>query len=822
MKHVMDFLFKDKEEFKKLYKEKFVETEGKAFEQGSTREHYHALVSLLKDRLNLNWTKSIKSYSEKNERQVYYFSMEFLIGKLLEHYLVNLGLVDVIRDGLNDFGVSLEDIYLEESDAGLGNGGLGRLAACFLDSLAFLGIPGHGNGMRYQIGLFAQKFVDGYQVEMPDNWLKNPYPWEQRKAEKAVVVKFKGRVEHEVVGGVEKFVLRDYEPVLAVPYDVPMVSYNSIGNINNLRLWKAEPMSEELDMAMFNAGDFARAMGYRSEVEAISYILYPEDSGASGRELRLKQEYLIVAAGIGSIIRHHKKNGNDIKILAKKVAIHINDTHPALAVPELMRVLIDEEGMGWEQAWAITGNTISYTNHTILPEALEKWPVDLMRYLLPRLYQITEEIDRRYKEVILRRFPGNHRLVDATCIIKDGYVRMANLSVIGSYSVNGVAALHTDILKSFVMADHYKVAPYKFNNKTNGISHRRFLLTANYNLSKLITKTIGYTWKFNAFELEKLMDKVNDDGFLIEMAEAKFKNKQKLAAYIKKHNNVVIDPNSIFDVQVKRIHAYKRQLMNALKIMDLYNRLKEDPKLDITPVTFIFAGKAAPGYHYAKMVIKLINSIADIVNNDKAIKGKIKVVFLENFNVTLGQLIYTAADISEQISTASQEASGTGNMKFMMNGAITLGTMDGANVEIYESVGEENIKIFGLSADKVIEYQRAGGYRSWDEYMGNASIKKVLDQLVNGYFKGLEGEFREIFDSLTIDNDSFFVLKDFIAYRDAFTELCGQYKDKKKWSQMALNNIAKSGVFSADRTIKDYAADIWKVRFIDNESTYND
>jgi len=804
-------MFKNKEEFKKNYLEKFAEVEGKTLDEGTAWEQYQALVMLIKDNVSRYWAETNNAYAKDKEKQVYYFSMEFLIGRLLSYYLINLGIREQVEAGLGELGIALDTLIEEESDAGLGNGGLGRLAACFLDSMAFLGVPGHGNGIRYKYGLFQQKLVDGFQAEVPDNWLKNGYPWEIRKPDKSVIVKFKGGIRTENIEGKLTFHHENYEPVLAVPYDIPIVSYDNTHNINNLRLWSAEPVIEEFDLASFNRGEFSKAVSYRSEVEAISYILYPEDSSQAGRELRLKQEYFFVAAGLSAIIRRYKKKNGSLHDFAKKIAVHVNDTHPALCVPELMRILIDEEGMDWEKAWNITVNTISYTNHTILPEALEKWPIDLVRYLLPRIYMIIEEIDRRYRQEISSKYAGQSNLLNNTVIIRDGQVWMANLAVIGSYSVNGVAALHTEILKNYVLHDFYTIYPYKFSNKTNGVSHRRFLLEANPGLSVLITSAIGEGWKKNAEELQKLSEYKEDTGFISQLARIKYDNKSRLADYVRHTQGLKLDPNSVFDIQVKRIHAYKRQLLNIFKIMDLYNRLKDNPNLAINPHTFIFGGKAAPGYHYAKMIIKLITTVAHKINNDKDVNEKIKVVFLENFNVSLAERIYPAADVSEQISTASREASGTGNMKFMMNGAITIGTLDGANVEIKDVVGEENIVIFGLSAEKVMEYYRHGGYKSWDQYHNSPRLKRVVDQLINGFFSEAGGEFRDIYDSLLKDNDTFFVLKDFCAYTEAFNRLNLLYANQDRWYKTSLVNISRSGIFSSDRSIKDYAQGIWKM-----------
>ncbi|MEW6662302.1 MAG: glycogen/starch/alpha-glucan phosphorylase [Bacillota bacterium] len=802
-------MFKDKDSFKQAYVEKFAESEGKTFDEGTAWDYYHTLVLLLKEKISLYWAETNRAYSREGKKQVYYFSMEFLIGKLLSYYLANLGIKELVQEGLAELGLDLEDLVAQENDAGLGNGGLGRLAACFLDSMAFQGIPGHGNGIRYKYGLFQQKIVNGFQAEVPDNWLKNGYPWEIRKPDKSVVVRFKGNVRVEQVNGKLSFNHENYEPVLAVPYDIPVVSYQNIKNINNLRLWSAEPMLEEFDLHSFNRGDFSEAVSYKSEVEAISYILYPDDSSQAGRELRLKQEYFFVAAGLTAIVRRYKKNNHSLKELASRVAVHINDTHPALCIPELMRILMDEEGMGWDEAWDVTVNTVSYTNHTIMPEALEKWPVDLFKYLLPRIYMIVEEIDRRFRDEMSRRYPGRSEVINKTAIIRDGYIWMANLAVVGSNSINGVSKLHTEIIKKYVLKDFYGIFPNRFNNKTNGVSHRRFLLEANPALARLITRAIGSKWVEDPEKLEQLLGYREDTNFLEELARVKYSNKCRLAEYIREKQGIMVDPSSIFDVQVKRIHAYKRQLLNVFKIMDLYNRLKENPNLSLNPHTYIFGGKAAPGYHYAKTVIKLINTLAQKINPDHEVNGKIRVVFLENFNVSLAEMIYPAAEVSEQISTASREASGTGNMKFMMNGAITLGTLDGANIEIREAVGDENIVIFGQTADKVMKCYQDGGYRSWDEYHAYPRLKKVVDQLINGFFIEAAGEFRIIYDSLLKYNDEFFVLKDFCSYTDACSVIHNLYLNRLNWNKMALINIAKSGAFSSDRTVQEYARDIW-------------
>lgn len=805
-------MFTDKDSFKLAYLEKFAEYVGKSIDDGAVWDKYYALVALLKEEISLCRAFSNTTYSKDKEKQVYYFSMEFLIGKLIYFYLVNMGIQDLVREGLADLNIDLDELLSQEIDAGLGNGGLGRLAACFLDSMAFMGISGHGNGIRYKYGLFEQKIVNGFQTEIADHWLKNGYPWEVRKPDKSIVVKFKGNVRVDSVDGEMIFQHENYEPILAVPYDIPVFSYENPYNINNLRLWSAEPLAAEFDLARFNRGEFTQAICYKSEVEAISYILYPEDSNQAGRELRLKQEYFFVAAGLGAILRSYKKRNHALKNLSRYVAVHINDTHPALCIPELMRLLIDGEGVGWNEAWDITSDTISYTNHTIMPEALEKWPIEMFKNLLPRIYMVIEEIDKRFIERVQGQFSDSEGLLRTTRIIKEGHVWMANLAVIGSHSVNGVAKIHTDILKKQTFKDFHRIYKDKLNNKTNGMNHRRFLVAANPTLSKLISEAIGPAWIKNPLELRKLHAYKEDKSFLEQLGKVKYLNKCRLAQRVKETQGVDLDPFSLFDVQVKRIHAYKRQLLNVFKIMDLYNKLTDDPNSVIGSHTFIFGGKAAPGYHYAKTVIKLINTLADKINTDQRAREKLKIVFLENFNVSLGELVYPAADISEQISTASKEASGTGNMKFMMNGALTLGTLDGANVEIKDAVGSDNLFIFGLTADQVLEYSQKRNYTSWEEYHTNPNLKRIIEQLVSGSFDDFNSEFRIIYDSLLLYNDEFFVLKDFHPYVNAFQKLTSLYLDQEKWYRTSLVNIAESGIFSSDRTIKEYANQIWKIK----------
>ncbi|MDR0433700.1 MAG: glycogen/starch/alpha-glucan phosphorylase [Gracilibacteraceae bacterium] len=801
-------MFADKEEFKKEYLAQCEEA-GTDFAETGPHERYAVLVALLRERLGKVWAGTNKSYSGPDNKQIYYFSLEFLIGKLLSYYLLNLGVRDLVREGLSDLGVDLDALCDLEAEAGLGNGGLGRLAACFLDSMAFLGIAGHGNGIRYRYGLFQQKIVDGFQVELPDNWLRHDYPWETRKPDKSVVVRYKGDVVTRWDDDGKMYYERENcESILAVPYDIPVVSYGPDAKINTLRLWNAEPVADDFDLASFNRGDYSKANRARSEAEAVSYILYPEDSNESGRELRLKQEYFFVAAGLTSIVRRYRKiYGPDWQNFTTHVAVHINDTHPALCVPELMRIFLDEEKLSWDEAWNITVNTISYTNHTVLPEALEKWPLEMFRTLLPRIYMIVQEIDRRHRLEVEIRFPG----MANEAVIQDGYVLMANLAVIGSHSVNGVARLHTKILREHVLKQFNVIFPFKFSNKTNGVSHRRFLLEANPALAALITKTIGDKWITNPGELTRLAERENDADFLAELNEVKYRNKQRLAEFIRASSGFTVDPRSLFDIQVKRIHAYKRQLLNIFKIVHLYNRLKNNPNMDLTSHTFLFAGKAAPGYYYAKQVIKLVNTAAEKINADKDVKGRIRIVFLENFSVSGAQLIYPAADVSEQISTAGKEASGTGNMKFMMNGALTLGTLDGANVEIREAAGAGNTFIFGLNAGQVMDFYTKGGYSAWEIYHSQPQIKRVTDQLIDGTFDDEGADFRVIYDSLLRDNDEYFVLKDFAPYVEAARNLGRLFRDRETWSRIALRNIAQSGVFSSDRTIREYAEDVWRV-----------
>lgn len=799
----------DKESFKEAYCQKLQALHGKNLGESSIHDQYVALGSLLRDYISPNWIRTNQQYRSQGDKQLYYFSIEFLLGQLLDMNLFNLGLKKVCQEGLEELGIDLAVLIQEEPDAGLGNGGLGRLAACFLDSMAALSLPGHGCGIRYAYGLFEQKIVKNYQVELPDNWLKDGYIWEYRKTDKAVEVSFGGSVRSmEKADGRTYYIHENAEVVLAVPYDIPMVGYQN-NTVNTLRLWSAELAHNDCYFTFSNRGEYLKAVEYKNSVERISKYLYPDDTHAEGRLLRLKQEYFFVSAGLHSIIEGLKSDNQDLKILPDKIAVHINDTHPALAVPELMRILIDEEKMGWDEAWQITTKTISYTNHTVLPEALETWPVEMFKTLLPRIYMIVEEINKRLCKELWEKYPGQWDYIGDMAVIADGVVHMARLAIVGSYSVNGVAKLHSEILQKYLMHKFYQFDPYKFNNKTNGITHRRWLLKANPHLADLISSSIGDRWIADPSELLSLRKFSQDTAFKEQLADIKLKNKQKLTSYIYHNYGITVNLHSIFDVHIKRIHAYKRQILNVLHIMHLYNQLKENPDLDMVPRTFIFAGKAAPGYYIAKQTIKLINILGTVINQDKAIKNKLKVVFMENYSVSLGEMLFPAADVSEQISTASKEASGTGNMKFMMNGAITIGTLDGANIEIEEAVGPENIIIFGLTAQQVLHYYNYGGYNAWDIYNEDMRVKRVVEQLVNGFLPDEREEFRPLYDYLLRNNDEFFVLKDFAAYADAHRLLDDRFRHKQQWLSMSLQNIAHSGLFSSDKTITEYATGIW-------------
>jgi starch phosphorylase len=806
-------MFENKNEFKKNYKQRFMSLLSKSINEATNIDRYVALASMARDEMSVKWVSTNNYYLKNAERQVYYFSLEFLVGKFLELNLQYLGVENVCREGLKELDISLDDIIACEPDAGLGNGGLGRLAACFLDSLAAQGYPGHGCGIRYKYGLFKQQIVDGYQVELPDNWLRLSNPWEVRKPDKAIVVRFYGYVQtHFDEAGNAKFVHKDYTPVLAVPYDMPILGAGN-GTVNTLRLWSAESVDEPFDFASFSRGDHVNAVSKKYAVEAISEVLYPDDSNYSNRVLRLKQQYFFVSAGVQSIIRHFKLNHKDLFLLPDLIAIHINDTHPALVVPELMRILIDDEGYGWDEAWNMTTRIVAYTNHTIMPEALEKWPVDVFRELMPRIYMIVEEINRRFCRELTEHYPGDNWRVRDMAIIADDVVKMAHLAVVGSFSVNGVAAVHTELLKHEVMKDFYDYYPAKFNNKTNGITHRRWLIKANPGLAALITEAIGANWQKDPTELKFLQKMRGDTALYEKMARIKRENKERLVRYIEEANHVRVDPDSIFDAQVKRIHAYKRQLLNALHIHYLYNRIIEQPEWDMAPRTFIFAGKAAPSYYFAKTVVKYINELANLVNNDRAARRKMRVVFLENYNVGLAEMIFPASDVSEQISTASKEASGTGNMKFMMNGAVTLGTNDGANIEIRQLVGDDNFILFGLNVDEVLKLQQ-GGYNAGEIYRDDHRIHQVINQLMYGdVFPNVPPEtFTSLSRALLDYNDEFFVLKDFAGYAAAHQRIDSLYRRNTVWYGMALENIAMSGYFSSDNTIRQYANEIWKIR----------
>lgn len=798
----------DKETFKKDYVQKFIEIHGKDLEEGTDYNKYEALASLIRDYVAKMWIDTNKKYKESNIKQVYYFSMEFLLGRLLGSNLLNLGINDLCREALNDLGIDLECLEELEKDQGLGNGGLGRLAACFLDSMASLSIAGHGCGIRYNHGFFNQKIINGSQVEVPDDWLKKGNLWEIKKSDKARIVKFGGEVKVECIDGNLRFSHVNYEKVQAIPYDMPIVGYKN-NVVNTLRLWSAEPISNEFDFSSFNRGDFKKAMEYKDSVEAISQVLYPDDSFYEGKVLRLKQEYFFVSAGIQSIICHFKSAGGDIRELDDKIAIHINDTHPTLAIPELMRILVDEECIGWDTAWRMTNNIMSYTNHTIMAEALEKWPMDMFKKLLPRIFMIVQEIDRRFCEELKSKYHDKWDKVNKMQIINGGFVKMAHLAIVGSHSINGVAKLHTEILKKQEMADFYYFYPNKFNNKTNGITHRRWLISANPELTGLLRKTIGDSFIKHPTDMINFQKFAGDRGIQEELKRIKNKNKRKLAEYIYQSQGIRVDEKSMFDVQVKRLHAYKRQTLNCIRIMDLYNRLLDNPNLDIVPRTFIFAGKSAPGYYLAKDIITLINAVADKINNDDRVNKKIKVVFIENYRVSLAETIIPAADLSEQISTTTKEASGTSNMKFMMNGAVTIATLDGANVEIRDEVGDDNIVIFGLTEREVLNYYKNGGYNSQKLINNDDRIKRVVNSLIDGTYSKDTNKFKSIYQNLVTYNDEFFVIKDFYSYLEAQKRVDELYKDSSKWQEMCAINVAHSGIFSSDRTIKEYATGIW-------------
>ena len=805
-----------KEEFKKNVISNCKSLYRKNIEEANQQEVFQAVSYAVKDIIIDKWIATHKQYEKDDPKIVYYMSMEFLMGRALGNNMINLCAYDEIKEALDELGLDINVIEDQEPDAALGNGGLGRLAACFMDSLATLEYPAYGCGIRYKYGMFKQEIKDGYQVEVPDNWLKDGNPFEIKRSEYRYEVKFGGYVRsyRDEKTGRDMFVQEDYRSVIAVPYDIPVLGYGN-NTVNSLRIWDAEPVNT-FNLNSFDKGDYQKAIEEENLAKNIVEVLYPNDNHYAGKELRLKQQYFFVSASVQRAVDRYKSmNNGDVKNIYKKVTFQLNDTHPTVAVAELMRILMDENGLEWDEAWDITTKTVAYTNHTIMAEALEKWPIELFSRLLPRIYQIVEEINRRFVEEIKAKYPGNQEKVRKMAIIYDGQVKMANLAIVAGYSVNGVAKLHTEILKKQELRDFYEMMPEKFNNKTNGITQRRFLKHANPLLSDWITDKIGDGWVTDLSQLEKLMLYVDDPKAHQDFMQIKYKNKVRLAKYIKEHNGIDVDPNSIFDVQVKRLHEYKRQLLNILHVMYLYNQIKRNPDYDMVPRTFIFGAKAAAGYKIAKQTIKLINNVANVINNDASIKGKIKVVFIENYRVSNGEIIFAAADVSEQISTASKEASGTGNMKFMLNGAITLGTMDGANVEIVNEVGAENAQIFGLSSDEVIRFENEGGYDPMEIFNNDQEIRDVLMELINGKYSPEDTEmFRDIYNSLLNNDggrraDTYFILKDFRSYAEAQRKIDERYRDTNGWAKTVMTNTAKAGKFSSDRTIEEYATEIW-------------
>ena len=806
----------EKEAFKKEVEQNVKQLFRKTVDEVSQQELYQAVSYVVKDAIIDDWIATQKQYEKDDPKIVYYMSMEFLLGRALGNNLINMTAYKEVKEALEEMGLNLNELEDQEPDPALGNGGLGRLAACFLDSLASLGYAAYGCGIRYRYGMFKQKIKDGYQEEKPDNWLKNGNPFELRRPEYAKEVRFGGniRVEYDDKTGDIHFKQENYESVLAVPYDYPIVGYDN-HIVNTLRIWDAEPIVD-FQLDSFDRGDYHKAVEQQNLAKTIVEVLYPNDNHYAGKELRLKQQYFFVSASLQAALAKYKKHHDDIHKLPEKMTIQMNDTHPTVAVAELMRLLLDEEGLGWDEAWEITTKTCAYTNHTIMAEALEKWPIDLFSRLLPRVYQIIQEIDRRFVAKIREMYPGNEEKVAKMQILRDGQVKMAHLAIVAGYSVNGVARLHTEILKKQELRDFYEMMPEKFNNKTNGITQRRFLMHGNPLLADWVTDKLGTKdWITDLSLMSGLKKWVDDEEALKEFMSIKYENKVRLAKYIKEHNGIEVDPRSIFDVQVKRLHEYKRQLLNILHVMYLYNEIKEHPEISFYPRTFIFGAKASAGYIRAKQIIKLINSVADVVNNDRSINGKLKVVFIEDYRVSNAEIIFAAADVSEQISTASKEASGTGNMKFMLNGAPTLGTMDGANVEIVEEVGAENAFIFGLSSDEVINYENNGGYNPMDIYNSDADIRRVVNQLVDGtYSQGDKEMYRDLYNSLLTAQggskaDTYFILKDFRSYADTQKKVEEAYRDKDRWAKMALLNTASCGKFSSDRTIQEYVDDIW-------------
>ena len=802
----------DKEKFKKELESNVRMLFRRNLDEATTQQIYQAVAYSVKDDIIDNWIETHKAYEKQDKKMVYYMSMEFLMGRALGNNMINLLCYDEVRETLEELGLDMNLIEDQEPDAALGNGGLGRLAACFLDSLATLGYPAYGCGIRYRYGMFKQKIENGYQVEVPDNWLKYGNPFEIKRDEYAVEVKFGGYVDVEMHNGRQKFVQKGYQSVRAVPYDMPIVGY---GNhiVNTLRIWDAEAINN-FNLDSFDKGEYEKAVEQENLARTICEVLYPNDNHMAGKELRLKQQYFFISASVQRAVAKYKQTHDDIRKFHEKVTFQLNDTHPTVAVAELMRILVDEEGLEWDEAWEVTRKTCAYTNHTIMAEALEKWPIELFSRLLPRVYQIVEEINRRFVIEIQNKYPGDQEKIRKMAILYDGQVRMAHLAIAGSYSVNGVARLHTEILKKRELRDFYEMMPEKFNNKTNGITQRRFLAHGNPLLADWVTDKIGPDWITDLSQLSKLKVYADDEKALQEFMTIKFKNKERLAKYILEHNGVEVDPHSIFDIQVKRLHEYKRQLLNILHVIYLYNQIKAHPEMDFYPRTFIFGAKASAAYARAKKIIKLINCVADVVNNDASINGKLKVVFIENYRVSNAEIIFAAADVSEQISTASKEASGTGNMKFMLNGAPTLGTMDGANVEIVQEVGEENAFIFGMSSDQIINYENNGGYDPDFIYNTDPEIRQVLMQLINGTFSSDTEMFRDIYNSLLDKRnmprpDQYFILGDFRSYAEAQKRVEEAYKDEKRWAKMALLNTACSGKFTSDRTIQEYVDDIW-------------
>ncbi|RKQ29078.1 glycogen/starch/alpha-glucan phosphorylase [Oceanobacillus halophilus] len=800
-------------DLKERIEKRLIIENGMEVANATNKDVYYALASIVNEEIIPNWFNTNQKYASKRSKQVYYLSMEFLIGRLLESNLLNYGMLHAAKEALEELGFHTENVFAEERDAALGNGGLGRLAACFLDSLASLYYPGHGFGIRYRYGLFEQRIIHGNQVELPDYWLKNPYPWETRNEEESVVIQFQGKVHmFKRNDGSLEFKYENTDKVMAVPYDIPVVGYKN-NVVNTLRLWSAEPIPGTENERMEENQAFYHDLDHQHSIEQISGFLYPDDSSYEGKELRLKQQYFLVSSSIQNILKKFKKSYHlPLSKLPEKVVIQINDTHPSLAIPEMMRILMDDERMEWDAAWKVTTNVFAYTNHTTLSEALETWPEEMIKDLLPRIYMIIEEINERFCQSIWFDHEELRDEIPELAIISYGRVHMARLAIVSSFSVNGVARIHTEILKKKEMKDFYSLFPNKFNNKTNGITHRRWLLQVNPKLAEVVSDVIGSQWIKRPKQLISLLKYSNDKALLEQFDQVKHENKKLLANYIHQQTGILIDDQSIFDVQIKRLHEYKRQLLNIFHVIYLYNELKENPNQDMTPRTFIFGAKAAPSYYLAKEVIKLINTVASIVNYDTSIQGKLKVIFLENYNVSLAERIIPAADISEQISTASKEASGTGNMKMMMNGALTLGTLDGANIEIRDLVGDDNIFIFGLTADEVLEYYQNGGYNARDIYHTDDRVKRILDQLNQGAFGVHDIEFKDIFYNILYHNDPYFVLKDFEPYLETHELVERAYRDRLTWMNMSVTNIAYSGKFSSDQTIREYASDIWKIK----------